>query len=72
VRLIPTGHFHGSQRIEGIALGLYQPMVDVVPGAAVFEGVRPNEFSWMSSAAELVFPGVVKWVPLSVRPVWSL
>jgi hypothetical protein len=26
----------------------------------------------MSGAAELVLPGVVKWVPLSVRTVWNL
>ena len=26
----------------------------------------------MSGAAELVLPGVVKWVPLSVRTVWTL
>ena len=52
-------------------------MIDVVLGAGVFEGVRPNELSslqgsFMSRAAELVLPGVVKWVPLSVRTVWTL
>ena len=26
----------------------------------------------MSGAAELVLPGVVKWVPLSVRTVWTV
>ena len=52
-------------------LGLCQPMVDIVLGAGVFEGVRPNELSSLQGgldvgAAELVLPGVVKWVPLSV------
>ena len=58
-------------------LGLCQPVIDVVLGAGVFEGVRPNELSSLQGgldvgAAELVLPGVVKWVPLSVRTVWTL
>ena len=58
-------------------LGLCQPVVDVVLRAGVFEGVRPNglcgvQAALMSGAAELVLPGVVKWVPLSVRTVWTV
>ena len=58
-------------------LGLCQPMIDVVLGAGVFEGVRPNGLSGVKSRldvrrGELVLPGVVKWVPLSVRTVWTL
>ena len=57
--------------------GLCQPMIDVVLGAGIFEGVRRDgspapRAALMSGAAELVLPGVVKWVPLSVRTVWTL
>jgi hypothetical protein len=50
-------------------LGLCQPMVDVVLGAGVFEGVRPNRLRSVEGgldvrAAELVLPGGVKRVPL--------
>jgi hypothetical protein len=52
-------------------------MIDDVLGAGVFEGARPNELSGFRSgldvrAAELVLPGVVKWVPLLVRTAWTL
>ena len=58
-------------------LGLSQAMIDIVLSAGVFEGVRRDGLSalraaLMSGAAELVLPGVVKWVPLSVRTVWTL
>ena len=44
-------------------LGLCQPVIDVVLGAGVFEGVRRNEFSSLQGGldvrpAELVLPGV--------------
>jgi hypothetical protein len=57
--------------------GLCQPMIDVVLGAGIFEGVCPNRLPSVEGgldvrAAELVLPGVVKWVPLSVRTVWTL
>ena len=52
-------------------------MIDVVLSAGVFEGVRPDGLSGVQGGldvgtAELVLPGVVKWVPLSVRTVWTL
>ena len=58
-------------------LGLCQLVIDVVLGAGVFEGVRQtgspaSRAALMSGTAELVLPGVVKWVPLSVRTVWTL
>ena len=56
-------------------LGFGQAMIDIALGAGVFEGVRPNGFSGVEGrpgVAELVLPGVVKWVPLSVRTVWTL
>ncbi len=58
-------------------LGLCQPMIDVVLGAGVFEGMRPDGLPGVEGgldvrAAELVLPGVVKWVPLSVRTVRTL
>jgi hypothetical protein len=34
-------------------LGLCQPMVDVVLGAGVFEGVRPNGFSGVEGALDV-------------------
>ncbi len=58
-------------------LGLCQLVIDVVLGAGVFEGVRPNEFSSLQGGLDVrhsraLLPGVVKWVPLSVRTVWTL
>ena len=68
-------------------LGFCQPMIDVVLGAGVFEGVRLNGFSSLraaliSGAAELVLPGVEKWVSMAPRfssrvapqisPVWRI
>ena len=58
-------------------LGLGQAMIDIILGAGVFEGVRPDRLPGVEGglnvgAAELVLPGVVKWVPLSVRTVWTL
>jgi hypothetical protein len=52
-------------------------MIDIVLSAGVFESVRPDgspalRAALMSGVAELVLPGVVKWVPLSVRTVWTL
>ena len=35
-------------------------------------GSPASRAALMSGAAELVLPGVVKWVPLSVRTVWTL
>jgi hypothetical protein len=34
-------------------LGLCQPVIDVVLGAGVFEGVRPNEFSSLEGALDV-------------------
>jgi len=34
-------------------LGLCQPMIDVVLGAGVFEGVRPNGFSGVEGALDV-------------------
>ena len=51
-------------------------MIDVVLGASVFEGARPDGSpalrAALMSGAELALPGVVKWVPVSVRTVWTL
>ena len=35
-------------------------------------GSPASSAALMSGTAELVLPGVVKWVPLSVRTVWTL
>ena len=58
-------------------LGLCQPVIDVVLGAGVFEGVRPNGLSSLQGGLDVRrrrarIAWVVKWVPLSVRTVWTL
>src|SRR4029077_20233691 len=57
-------------------LGLCQAVIDIVEGAGIFEGAWK---SWrlaviaLISAGDQVSPaGSVKWVPLSVRTVWTL
>jgi hypothetical protein len=58
-------------------LGLGQAMIDIVLGAGVFEGVRPDGLSGVEGGLDVGgcrarVPGVVKWIPLSVRTVWTL
>lgn len=57
-------------------LGLGQAMVDVVLGASKLEGMGSEPLAprcianLMSDATEALFPGVVKWMLLSVSAVW--
>ena len=52
---------------------LSQSVIDVVLGTGELERMRPEDLaSLIRGAAELVLPGVVKWVPLSVSTVWIL
>jgi hypothetical protein len=75
VHCVLDGSVHAFDLTVGPrVLGLSQAMIDIVLSAGEFEGVRPDGLSGalMSGAAELALPGVVKWVPLSVRTVWTL
>jgi hypothetical protein len=61
-------------------LGLCQPMIDVVLGAGIFEGVRPNELSSLIQPVALLvpvqrprgFPIPSLPPPLRLRPFFSL
>ena len=59
-------------------LGLCQPVIDIVEGAGIFEGMRVEEppagdhlldLGWV---LEVSPAGSVKWVPLSVRTCGTL
>ena len=57
-------------------LGLGQPVIDIVEGAGVFEGVRVEELPLGDHLLDLDWgPGFAGWigevVPLLVRTVWT-
>ena len=58
-------------------LRLRQPVVNIIGGAGIFEGMRSEGFrsaiiSLISTGDQELPVGSVKWVPLSVRTVWTL
>jgi hypothetical protein len=72
----------GAVHAFDLPIGLWMPrlgqaMIDDVPGAGELEGMGAEALAALqrqpdSAAAEHGLPGVVKWVPLSVRTVWTL
>ena len=58
-------------------LSLRQPVVNIIGGAGIFEGMRSEwlllgDHSRISTGDQELPGGSVKWVPLSVRTVWTL
>jgi len=58
-------------------LGLGGAMLDIVPGAGILEGMRPEDLSvgdglFDEGHADPPAPGVVHCMPLSVSTVWIL